>query len=210
MAGEASMVMSVEDIAGELEDQEEEVDPVTGECRVRKIMNVDRVINQMLRVILSREQDRKQYGVIVIAEGIAELLPKSYLKGIPRDEHGHISITHVNLYRLFANLLAERYEQETGRTTKITGIQLGYEARCASPNAFDVMLGSQLGVGAYRALMEEGLNGVMVSVEGQLDLRYVPFEHLVDQETLITKVRFIERSSDFYRLARFLETSVNE
>ena len=37
------------------------------------------------------------------------------------------------------------------------------------------MLGSQLGVGAYRALVEEKLNGVMVSVRGQLELNYVPF-----------------------------------
>ena len=210
MAGEASMVISVEDITGELESEEEYEDPQTGEVSKRKIMNVDRVIDQMLKVILSREKDRKRYGVIVIAEGLAEMLPMSYLEGIPRDDHGHISITHINLYQLFARLLAERYELETGRKKKLTGIQLGYEARCAKPNAFDVMLGSQLGVGAYRALYEEGLNGVMVSVVGQLDLRFVPFDQLVDQESLVTKVRFIERGSDFYRLARFLETYVNE
>ena len=37
----------------------------------------------------------------------------------------------------------------------MTGLQLGYESRCAKPHAFDVMLGSQLGVGAYRALVEQ-------------------------------------------------------
>ena len=31
---------------------------------------------------------------------------------------------------------------------RITGLQLGYESRCALPHAFDVILGSQLGVGA--------------------------------------------------------------
>ena len=71
------------------------------------------------------------------------------------------------------------------------------------------MLGSQLGVGAYRALVEEKLNGVMVSVSGQLDLHYVPFEELVDPDTLVTKVRFIEQDSDFHRLARFLETCID-
>ncbi len=53
------------------------------------------------------------------------------------------------------------------------------------------MLGSQLGVGAYRALVEERLNGVMVSVSGQLQLNYVPFEKLVDPETLVTVVRYV-------------------
>jgi hypothetical protein len=67
------------------------------------------------------------------------------------------------------------------------------------------MLGSQLGVGAFRALVDQGLSGVMVSVEGQLQLTYVPFMELIDPETLKTRVRFIESDSDFYRLARALE-----
>ena len=71
------------------------------------------------------------------------------------------------------------------------------------------MLGSQLGVGAYRALVEEQLDGVMVSVSGQLNLNYVPFEELVDPETLVTVVRYIEPESDFHKLARFLETYVD-
>ena len=70
------------------------------------------------------------------------------------------------------------------------------------------MLGSQLGVGAYRALCEDKRNGAMVSVSGQLNLHYVPFEDLVDPDTLVTKVRFIESGCDFQLLARFLETQV--
>ena len=111
---------------------------------------------------------------------------------------------------MLARLVAKKYKQDTGRSRKVTGLQLGYESRCAKPHAFDVMLGSQLGVGAYRALCEEKLNGVMVSVIGQLELQYVPFEELVDQNSLVTKVRYIERGSDFHRLARFLETHVNQ
>jgi 6-phosphofructokinase 1 len=86
---------------------------------------------------------------------------------------------------------------------------LGYEARCAKPTAFDAILGSQLGVGAYRALVQENLNGVMVSVSGQFKLTYVPFDKLVDPQTLVTVVRHIEYGSDFHRLARFLETQLN-
>jgi ATP-dependent phosphofructokinase / diphosphate-dependent phosphofructokinase len=92
----------------------------------------------------------------------------------------------------------------------VNGVQLGYEVRCARPHAFDVMLGSQLGVGAYRALVEQRLNGVMVSCSGQLDLEYVPFEKLVNPETLVTVVRYIESDSDFYKLARFLESDVGD
>jgi 6-phosphofructokinase 1 len=145
-----------------------------------------------------------------MAEGLAELLPMKYLEGIPRDDHGHISISHVNLGRMFARLVTDAYKKQTNKSRKVTGLQLGYESRCAKPHAFDVMLGSQLGVGAYRALVENKLNGVMVSVIGQLQLHYVPFDTLVDPETLVTKVRYIDGGSDFHRLARFLETYVNE
>ena len=107
--------------------------------------------------------------------------------------------------------VAKAYSDRTnGRVRLIKGLQLGYESRCAQPHAFDAMLGSQLGVGAFRALAEKKLNGVMVSVSGQLDLQYVPFEDLVNPETLVTVVRYIDADSDFHRLARFLETHVND
>jgi 6-phosphofructokinase 1 len=53
--------------------------------------------------------------------------------------------------------------------------------------------------------MEEGLDGYMVSVTGQLDLQYVSFQELIDPQTLQTEIRFIQAGSDFYRMARFLE-----
>jgi 6-phosphofructokinase 1 len=158
----------------------------------------------------ARDNENKEFGVIVMAEGLAEYLPMSYLKGVPRDEHGHIAISQLNLSRTFSKLVAHEYFAQTGRKRRITGLQLGYEVRCARPHAFDVMLGSQLGVGAYRALVEKGLDAVMVSVSGQLDLAYVPFHQLIDQETLITKVRFVDPDSDFHKLARFLEIYVIE
>jgi len=210
IAGEASLVVSVEDLTGKFQAQEDVVNPATGEKSTRLIMNVEEVVKRMVATMRAREEEGKEFGVIVMAEGLAEYLPMNYLHGVSRDEHGHIAISQLNLSRLFSRLVAEKYQAETGRKRKITGLQLGYEARCALPHAFDVMLGSQLGVGAYRALVEERLSGVMVSVSGQLDLNYVPFENLVDPESLVTVVRYVESGSDFHRLARFLETYVNE
>jgi 6-phosphofructokinase 1 len=210
IAGEASLVVSVEDVIGAYRAEEPTTDPKTGEATTRVIMDVDRVVNRIVKTMVARDAEGKEFGVIVMAEGLAEYLPSKYLEGIPRDEHNHISISHVNLGRMFARLVQDAYKKQTGISRKVTGLQLGYESRCAKPHAFDVMLGSQLGVGAYRALVEEGLNGVMVSVAGQLDLHYVPFEKLIDPESLVTVVRYINPNSDFHRLARFLETYVNE
>ncbi len=210
IAGEASLVVSVEDIVGKYRTTEETIDPASGAKTVRDVMNVNEVVLRIVATINAREREGKQYGVIVLAEGLAELLPDEYLSGIGRDDHGHINISVVNLHDIFADLVAKEYKRQTGRKRKIVAVQLGYEARCAKPHAFDVMLGSQLGVGAYRALVENRLDGVMVSVSGQLQLEYVPFDELVDPETLVTVVRFIEIESDFHRLTRFLETYVSE
>src|SRR6185503_9974008 len=109
---------------------------------------------------------------VVLAEGLAELLPDSFLKLMQRDEHGHIALGRLDLGKLIAQMVSERFEKRTGEKKKITGVQLGYESRCAAPHAFDVMLGSQLGIGAFRALVERGLDGYMVSAGGQLDLRF--------------------------------------
>ena len=211
IAGEASLVASVEDIHGKYETTEEAVDPDTGHTTTRAVMNVDMVVQRIVKTMRVREeQEGKPFGVVVMAEGLAEYLPQKYLEGIPRDDHGHISISMVNLGRMFAKLVSAEYKAQTGRTRRMTGLQLGYEARCARPHAFDVMLGSQLGVGAYRALVEKRLDGVMVSVSGQLELNYVPFNDLVNPENLVTLVRYVDPGSDFHRLARFLETYVNE
>ncbi|MFK7769605.1 MAG: 6-phosphofructokinase, partial [Mariniblastus sp.] len=209
IAGEASLVISVEDvIAGYLVD--EEFINEAGETKSRKCMDMDRVSERVVKTMLAREAEGKSYGVIVVAEGLAEYLPFSYVEGVTRDDHGHINISEVSLYAILSKAVAKKYTEKTGAVRAVKGLQLGYEARCAKPHAFDAMLGSQLGVGAFRALAEKKLNGVMVSVSGQLDLHYEPFENLVDPKTLVTVVRYIDPDSDFHRLARFLETHVND
>ena len=210
IAGEASLVISVEDIVGHYRDKEAIPDAKPGEPQFRPVMNMEALVRRIVRTMTVRDQEGKEFGVIVLAEGLAEYLPLSYLEGVSRDEHGHISISQVNLAQTVAELVAEEYQRQTGKTRRVRGLQLGYEAHCAIPLAFDVMLGSQLGVGAYRALAEDNRNGVMVSVSGQLNLTYVPFEQLVDPHTLVTVVRFISTDSDFHRLARFLETYVHD
>jgi ATP-dependent phosphofructokinase / diphosphate-dependent phosphofructokinase len=211
IAGEASLVISVEDVHGPFRLEEETTDPVTKETTSRPIMNVEAVVKRIVKTMRVREeQEGKQYGVIVMAEGLAEYLPQDRLEGIARDQHGHIAVAQLNLGKMFSRLVEEEYTRQTSRQRRVNGVQLGYEVRCARPHAFDVMLGSQLGVGAYRALIEQRLNGVMISCSGQLDLAYVPFEKLVNPETLVTVVRYIQPDSDFYKLARFLESDVGD
>jgi 6-phosphofructokinase 1 len=194
IAGEAHLVIAPEDL-------DERICDATGALSLSAL--ADRIVDVML---VREKRHNKHYGVVVLAEGLAEALPPAALESVSRDAHGNIPHGHLELGKMVARVVADRYHERSGRKKKVNGLQLGYESRCSPPHAFDVMLGSQLGIGAYRALVEEGLDGHMVSVSGQLDLRYVPFRQLIDPERLRTQVRFIERGSDFHRLARFLET----
>jgi 6-phosphofructokinase 1 len=199
IAGEASMVLSVEDIT------EEYLAPESSPKR--KIMDLNKVVGRIVTMMRKRrEQEGKDYGVVVLAEGLAEYLSDEALAGVPRDDHGHLSVANCDLGKMVAKLVAAEFRKQTGVTRKVNGLQVGYESRCARPHAFDVMLGCQLGVGAFRALAEKGLNGVMISVAGQFDLHYVDFEKLVDPQNLVTVVRFIKPHSDFHRLAKFLSS----
>ncbi len=198
IAGEAHMVVGVEDVFGELSLGDEHPPR----------LSLDALCERIVDLVLTRERRGKNYGTIVLAEGLAELLPPAELHDVPRDEHGHISLGRVDLGKLVAERSASMFHARTGRHKKLIGVQLGYESRCAEPHAFDVMLGSQLGVGAYRALCEEGLDGHMVSVKGQLELHYIPFAELIDANTLETEVRYLRPGSDLHRLAHQIETRI--
>jgi len=209
ISGEAHMVVAVEDVVGDIATEEVVRDPDTGGSRTEVRLSLERLAHHIVELILQRERRGKLYGTVVLAEGLAEMLPQAHLEDVARDEHGHVSLGRIDIGRLVAKVAAEEYERRTGKTKKLTGVQLGYESRCSPPHAFDVILGSQLGLGACRALTEKGLDGHMVSVAGQLELRYVPFSEIIDPVTLKAEVRFVKRGSDFHRLAADLGTKVN-
>jgi len=195
VAGEAQMVVGVEDIP--------ELMKAAGKENTDSLdLNV--LVDHIVDLIRARRARRQRYGVVVLAEGLAEKLPQDFIESLSRDEHGHISLGDIHLGHMVAKMVMKRLTELGIPKVKVNGVQLGYEARCASPHAFDVMLGSALGVGAYIALVEKDLDGYMVSTVGQLDHCFVPFAQLVDPATLVTEVRFIKPDSDFHRLAVLL------
>ncbi|MCS7238340.1 MAG: 6-phosphofructokinase [Thermoguttaceae bacterium] len=227
IAGEAQLAIGLEDLCQDWWTEEEAVSPQTGEVMrdpsgkavMRKVIRVDKVVDRIVRMVRTRFAEGKPYGVVVIAEGLAEFLPADEIKKcIPEDQFralkpdpfGHFPVSQLNFSARLGRLVAERVKQEMGKELKITGLQFGYEIRCHPATAYDICLGSQLGVGAYRALVEQGLDGVMVSVTGQLDLVYKPFETLMDMTKLRAKARLLQPGSAFHQLARYLETRVDE
>src|SRR5262245_11944820 len=130
IAGEAHLVLGMEDAQGAMLDADGKLD-------------LDRLSELIVELIAARAARGKRYGVVLLAEGLAELLPESVLAGAGRDAYGHVSFGTFDLSRHVSGRAAKRYRDKTGRSIKITGVQLGYESRCAAPHAFDVLLGTQ-------------------------------------------------------------------
>ena len=200
IAGEANLVLAVEDVTGAL--------TVDGKG---KHLSLDALVDRIVDLIIDAREARQ-----ALRHGRARRGPR---RDAARDADREPAARRARppLARPHRSRQARRAARDEALRAEApaarrrsTGLQLGYESRCAPPHAFDVMLGSQLGIGAYRALVEENLDGHMVSVSGQLDLHYVPFKELVNPKTLKTEVRFIEPGSDFHRLARFLETRTDK
>ena len=182
IAGEATRMLSVEDVDG--------------------TFDLDGYAEQLAALMIRREAAGKRYGIVCVAEGLASLLAGD---SPAVDGGGYSLLGTARIADRIARATEAAYERLCGRAVRVRSKQIGYEARCAEPVAFDILLGSQLGVGAYRALQELGKAGHMVSVHDQFELVYIPFDELVDPVTLRTRVRMISRDSDFYKLARALE-----
>lgn len=182
IAGEATKMLSVEEVSGTFEPE---------------LFGLE-----VAAVMVEREAAGKHYGIVCVAEGLAALLKNDEPQV---DGSGYSLLGAAHIAERIAKATERAYEKLTGRTMRVRSKQIGYEARCAEPVAFDILLGSQLGVGAYRALVEDGADGCMVSVRDQLQLRSVPFHELVDPLTLRTHIREVPLDSDFYRLAKALE-----
>ncbi|MBN2400842.1 MAG: 6-phosphofructokinase [Spirochaetes bacterium] len=179
IASEAIMMLSSEDIDGD-------------------VIDTEKISEMIADVCLARKKKEKPYGVIAVSEGLADKLPDGL---IPKevDRHGNVMFGKANIARFLVNKVKDKYRERTGSEIKITAKQIGYETRAGSPISFDVVLGSMLGYGAYKFFAEKNF-GTMVSVNDNFDLVAVPFKDLIDPETLKTKLRSVPKGSDFYSL----------
>ena len=167
IAGEASLVIGWEDIPAAWKSTEEVIEPKTEKKRLdkegkpqrREVFDLRPVVDRIVQTVIARENEGNRFGVIVMAEGMAEFLTQAEMqeclseseyRELEPDPHGHFPVSQLKFTGRISRLVAERFEKLGKKGTRFVGLQLGYEVRCHRPTAFDVMLGSQLGVGAYR------------------------------------------------------------
>src|SRR5580658_532990 len=70
IAGEASLVLSIEDLTDDLMTEETITDPKTSITTTRRIMNIDKIVDLIVHAMIARETEGKEFGTIVLAEGL--------------------------------------------------------------------------------------------------------------------------------------------
>jgi 6-phosphofructokinase 1 len=183
IAGEAIQMVSTEDV-------EEDV------------LDLEKLADRIVDTMLQREKRDKYYGVICVAEGLADKLPEKY-RPTESDRHGNVILGTAEVGRVLRDVAEKIYHRRTGRKKKIIYKQIGYETRNALPISFDVVLASMLGFGAYK-LYKTSQFDCMVSVSDNFSIVGVPFEQLIDPQTLLTRLRNVPRGSDFFDLKEAL------
>jgi 6-phosphofructokinase 1 len=157
--------------------------------------------------MLKRIAHGRPFGVAVLAEGIGLRLPPDELaQAMPeaeRDEHGHIRLAELELDRLLAKLVKDRFK-ERGQNVTVEGKNIGYELRCAPPIPFDIEYTRDLGYSAVdylkRALVGDEPGGMITIQEGHMVP--LPFGSFTDPETGRVRIRLVDTASSSYRVAR--------
>ena len=166
--------------------------------------SLEELAQDLVDIVIRREQDGRGYGVFCIAEGIADLLTYDEKSRMDKDRFGNLRLAEAKIGEHLAKALEHIYKEKTGTSKSFKPQIAGYETRQHTPSLYDALLTSQLGVGAYR-LIEQGRLGEMVTVRDNLEIDGIAFDTLVNPETLKVKNRSIDTRGDFYNMLRSLE-----
>ncbi len=160
------------------------------------------IVDILVGAIIKRLASGKGHGVAVVAEGLIEKIDKEdfeALEHVEKDEHGHIRYAELN----FSDLLKKEVKKtlnSLGIKMTIVDKEIGYEVRCAPPNAFDVEYTRNLGFAAFDFLNKEGTNAIITIQNNQIVP--IPFDEILDPITGKTQVRMVNIDSIQYRIAR--------
>ena len=105
------------------------------------------IVDTLAGAIVKRLASGRSDGVVVLAEGLAEVVPPEDLAGLAtaeRDEHGNLRLDEIS----FGDVCKARVRQRLaaiGIKPTIVAKNIGYEVRCADPIPFDMEYTRDLG-----------------------------------------------------------------
>ena len=169
-----------------------------GERPVKLQRLVDLVIGTMIKRLSGGRSD----GVVVLAEGLIEILDPQDLGGlehVERDEHGNLRLADVDIGDVLRREVTKGMKA-VGLATTILAKNVGYELRCADPIPFDMEYTRDLGFCAAQFLLDRG-TAAMVSIQNGR-FTPIPFKQMVDPVSGRAKVRMVDVTAQSYQIAR--------
>jgi 6-phosphofructokinase 1 len=170
-------------------------------------IHLSRLVDVLETSMLKRIAHGRPFGVAVLAEGIGLRLPEEEAQqAMPEfelDEHGHVRLAELELDRLLARLVKERFK-ERGQKITVEGKNIGYELRCAPPIPFDIEYTRDLGYSAVdylKRVLKNGEPGGMITIQDG-HMVALPFGSFSDPETGRVRIRLVNVESSSYRVAR--------
>lgn len=146
-------------------------------------VSFDRIINLIISSILKRKILGINYGAAIISEGVFHFMTNSEIEAtnlsFTYDDHGHPELGNVSKAHIF-NMLLQRKLKTLNINVKSRPVELGYELRCVTPSAFDLLYCSLLGIGV-KSLFEQGKTGCMVTSDPKGDISPLYLKDVEDE-----------------------------
>jgi pyrophosphate--fructose-6-phosphate 1-phosphotransferase len=143
-------------------------------------LSVSEMVQRIVDVVRKRISMGKSYGVILVPEGLAELLASDG----PRDPHGNLEVSKIATEEQLVRLVQKEL---TGTKFAAQTHFLGYEGRCCLPTNFDATYAYSLGLLAALAV-RDCKTGVICAIQNlarevsQWQFKLVPLVSLMHFE----------------------------
>ncbi|MBW6459806.1 MAG: 6-phosphofructokinase [Bacteroidales bacterium] len=146
-------------------------------------ISFDKIIRLIISSIIKRRILGISYGVAIISEGVFHFMTDAEIEStnitFTYDDHGHPELGNVSKAHIF-NLLVQRRLKQINLSVKSRPEELGYELRCITPTAFDLMYCSLLGFGVKK-LYNEGYSACMVTSDPKGDIYPLFLKDVTDE-----------------------------
>ena len=150
----------------------------------RTDITIDKIVNMAISAIIKRKIMGLSYGAIMISEGVFHAFSHTDLEAagvkFTYDDHGHPELGKISKAQMFNELLEKKLDK-LGISVKSRPVEIGYEVRCVTPIAYDLMYCSQLGMGVYQ-LFKDGATGCMVYLDLNNNIKPLYLSDIQDKD----------------------------